>query len=59
MAPAAGYHITQIAGRGGAMVQTRNIPMPVKNNSLRIEASVYTCPMKIASGLGTLFYNCL
>ena len=59
MAPAAGYHITQVAGRGGMMVQTRNIPMLHKNNSLRIEASVYTCPMKIAGDLGTLFYNCI
>ena len=57
--PSAGYNITSLAGRGSTMVETRTIPMPHLNNSLRIEGNIYNCPLKVAGDLGALFYNCI
>jgi hypothetical protein len=49
--PSAGYQLTYTQGPN--MVETRRIPMPMKNNALRIEAVIRSCPVKLATDLAT------
>jgi hypothetical protein len=57
MEPSAGYQL--IYTRGPNSVETRRIPMPHLNNALRIEAVIRSCPIKLATDLGTWGYGCV
>ena len=54
--PAAAYHITY-KGRGGNNIITKRIPMPHLNDALRIEASVKSQLVVLATDLGVYAYN--
>lgn len=51
MVPSAGYTLTY-KGENLQVASTTRIPMPLKNNALRVEADVHACPLALASDLG-------
>ena len=56
-APSAGYHIVYTGGEIGRAVRTNKIPMPEKNNSLRIEADMYIDQVVVSTDLGVYLYG--
>lgn len=48
--PSAGYHVTYT--KKGESVFPRTIPMPAKNNSLRVESHMWALPKVMAADLG-------
>jgi len=56
--PSAGIHPVYAKGSGGD-IDIKLIPMPARNNSLRIEGRIYTEPIVMASDLGVRFYDVL
>ena len=57
MEPSAGYTITYRQGNGLEPTSATQIPMPLKNNSLRVEVDVHAAPLLLASDLGVYAYN--
>jgi len=53
--PSAGYNLIRKGALG--KIGTRIIPMPTKNNALRIEGWVEAMPFVLGSDLGVYFYN--
>jgi len=56
-APSAGYNIVYTGGEIGRVVKTRKIPMPEKNDSVRIEADMYVDQLVLGADLGVYFYG--
>lgn len=55
-APSAGYHMTY-QKQNGDVVQTKQIMMEWLNDCLRVEGTVYTDPIVVATDLGDYTYN--
>jgi len=53
--PSAAYNVTYKGNNGNIL--TKTIPMPWRNDSLRVEASVKTKPLVVATDLGVYCYN--
>lgn len=53
--PAAGYNLIKKGKLG--KINTRTIPMPIKNDAIRIEGSVQAAPFVLGSDLGVYLYN--
>jgi len=53
--PSAAYNITYKGNDGNVL--TRTIPMPWRNDALRIEAAIKTKPLVVAADLGVYAYN--
>lgn len=56
-APSAGYNLVYTGGDIGRAVKTRKIPMPERNDSVRIEADMYVDQLILGADLGVYFYG--
>lgn len=55
--PSGGYHILKTVGKKADDVEIRRIPMPAKNEALRIEGIMNLTPKLVAKDLGCLLYD--